>query len=380
MSKIADSKISALSYSYINLFDSVTDAIYIIDLNNKIVDINQGAVKMYGYKKHEIIGKHPEKLVAPSKKNMGKFNSRIKKTSMGEAQRFRLKGIRKNGEIFPKDLVLNKGEHFGREVIIVTAKDISRRIETEKKLMRALKRAEDSEKIKSEFLAQISHEIRTPLNVIFSYTGFLKELIGEQKKEEYKDIFRGIKSASDRLSRTINSILDMVAIQSNMLEVEFKVVNLSDILNNIYRSFSSISHFKRLSFKLNLEIANAFIEGDEYTLYKLFENLVDNAFKYTDKGEIQINLYKDGNKGICVDIKDSGIGISEKFLPNLFKPFTQESTGYSRKYEGNGLGLALVKNYIDLSNARIKVESQVDSGSTFTVIFEETNINVPDFG
>ena len=371
MNRTTDNQKVALYRGYLELFDTVTDSIYIIEKNNKIADVNLGTVKMYGYKKHEIIGKPPEKLIVSNKKYLDKFNERIKRADKGEIQRFRSKGRRKDGNIFPKDMMIKKVEHFGREVMIVTEKDISKRIETEKRLHNALKRAEDSEKIKSEFLAQISHEIRTPLNVIFSYTGFLRELIGEQKKDEYKDIFRGIKSASDRLSRTINSILDMVAIQADMLDVDFNIINLTDILQNIIRSFSSISHFKRLNFSLLNEIGDAFVEGDEYTLYKLFENLVDNAFKYTDEGGIQIRLYKSGNNKICVDVNDSGIGISEKYIPDIFKPFTQESTGYSRKYEGNGLGLALVKNYADLSRAALTVSSKLNVGSTFTVTFKE---------
>ncbi len=376
MEKIADKKNTDLPQSYMNLIDTVADAIYIIEDNNRIIDANLGTVKMYGYDKNEIIGEPPEKLVASNKKYINKFYEKINKAEKGEVQQFRLWGKRKNGETFPKDVIFNKGEHFNKNVIIVTARDISQKVETEKKLNLALKKAEDSERIKSEFLAQISHEIRTPLNVIFSYTGFLKELISEQKKEEYKDVFRGIKSASDRLSRTINSILDMVAIQSDMLEIELKKINLPKVLESIFRSFSSISHFKRLGFEIINEIGDVFIEGDEYTLYKLFENLVDNAFKYTDKGKIQIHIFQTDDENVSVAIEDTGIGISEKYLPNIFKPFTQESTGYSRKYEGSGLGLTLVKNYADLCRASINVKSELNNGSIFTVTFSTAGFDL----
>ncbi len=366
MEKLTDKQLTELPINYMKLFDTVTDAVYLIK-NNNIIDVNLGTVKMYGYDKDEIIGEPPAILLASSKKYIDKFNEKIIKAKSGEVQRFRLWGKRKNGKTFPKDVCFNRSEQLDKKIIVVTARDISKRVETEKKLSLALKRAENSEKIKSEFLAQISHEIRTPLNVIFSYTGFLKELIGEEKKEEYKDIFRGIKSASDRLSRTINSILDMVAIQSDMLEVELKTINLQHVLDNIYKSFSSISHFKRLKFEIINEIGEVFIDGDEYTISNLFENLVDNAFKYTDKGGIQIRIFQSGEDVVNVEIKDTGIGISESYLPYIFKPFTQESTGYSRNYEGSGLGLALVKNYANLCRATIKVTSILNRGSIFTV-------------
>ena len=101
---------------------------------------------------------------------------------------------------------------------------------------------------------------------------------------------------------------------------------------------------------------------------QIISNLVDNSIKYTDKGEIDIHIYNDENKKLYIEIIDTGNGIAEEYIPNLFKPFTQESSGYSRKYEGNGLGLALTKKYIELLNGEIFVRSKKGEGSAFTTL------------
>jgi len=116
------------------------------------------------------------------------------------------------------------------------------------------------------------------------------------------------------------------------------------------------------------------IRGDYFTIVQIFSNLIDNAVKYTNNGSVEIILYLNIMNQLCVDVKDTGIGISEEFMPRLFTPFTQEESGYTRTYEGNGLGLALVKKYAEMNNIEITVKSRKDIGSTFTVKFNQ-NLN-----
>lgn len=106
----------------------------------------------------------------------------------------------------------------------------------------------------------------------------------------------------------------------------------------------------------------------------MFANLIDNGIKYTKDGHVEIKVYNDNEGTLCADIKDTGIGISSEFLPTMFTPFSQEEQGYTRKFDGNGLGLALVKRYCDLNDAIVKVSSVKGEGTTFTVKFTQTNI------
>jgi len=122
-----------------------------------------------------------------------------------------------------------------------------------------------------------------------------------------------------------------------------------------------------LEFSLNTDNAKVFV--DEYSIIQVFANLFDNAIKYTEHGKISVNVFRNKNNEVNVEIEDTGIGISEEYLPNLFLPFRQEEQGYSRKYEGNGLGLSLVKKYCELNNADISVKSSKGNGTKFTVTF-----------
>jgi signal transduction histidine kinase len=123
--------------------------------------------------------------------------------------------------------------------------------------------------------------------------------------------------------------------------------------------------------KLNYKNAaeNSLILGDNYTVSQVFVNLIDNAIKYTNEGEVNIILYNNSENDVCVDITDSGIGINSEFLPILFEPFTQEDNSAVRNYEGTGLGLALVKKYVEINKAKILVKSKKNKGTTFTLIF-----------
>lgn len=229
--------------------------------------------------------------------------------------------------------------------------------------------AEESEKLKTEFLAQMSHEIRTPVNVILSYNSLLKEEFVEKLTEELSGVFKSIDQAGKRLVRTIDLILYMSMFQTGKLEVMNSEVDLNFILLNMIYEFKNIADEKKLKLKFINKAANANIQTDEFVIIHVFQNLVENALKYTNKGKVELELYNNSEGNLCVDVRDTGIGISKEYLVKMFKPFTQEDTGYSRKYEGIGLGLALVKNYLHLIGASIKVNSEKGKGSVFTVIF-----------
>jgi signal transduction histidine kinase len=166
-------------------------------------------------------------------------------------------------------------------------------------------------------------------------------------------------------------ILNLAAIQKGIIDVTLDAVDIRRILITLSREFEFQTREKKLDLKLKLPDEPVLILGDDYLVTEIFQNLLNNALKYTIKGRIEIDVGVLQNNKVKVDIKDTGIGISEKYLPKLFLPFSQEETGYTRKFEGNGLGLALVKNYLDLLNAEIKVESEKDRGTTFSIIFNQ---------
>lgn len=238
-------------------------------------------------------------------------------------------------------------------------------------IIAAKEKAEKSDKLKSEFLAQMSHEIRTPVNAIVNFTELLKVDLEHKMYGDTKDAFDIIELSSDRLIRTIDLILNMSEIQSGNFQPHLQVINLyTEVLKPVHTEFKYKAKAKSLELILENSTEESSVRGDRYSLVQMFTNLVDNAIKYTENGDVKMSIEVGENNKIITKIKDSGIGISEEFLPFLFEPFMQEESGYSRRFEGTGLGLSLVKRYGEINNAEVKVESEKNKGTTFIIIFE----------
>jgi len=230
--------------------------------------------------------------------------------------------------------------------------------------------AEKANMLKTEFLAQISHEIRTPLNISLSFISKIKWELEDNLTPELLNDFIVIEKSDKRLIRTIDLILEMSEMQLGTYKPVFNDIDLiNDVLENIHTDFLVQCKKKGLELNLIYRVENAKLNCDYQSVSKIFVNILDNAIKYTVLGKIDIILERNNKNELTVSIIDTGIGISNGFIPKLFEPFSQEEQGYSRSYEGNGLGLALVKKYCELNNASINVESEKKKGSKFTVTF-----------
>ncbi|NOX17449.1 MAG: hypothetical protein GXO87_04100 [Chlorobi bacterium] len=258
-----------------------------------------------------------------------------------------------------------------RERIELSNIELERRVKKRTvELYDAKEKAEKSDKLKSIFLAQMSHEIRTPINAILSLTSLIEDDLKDQVDEETKLSFGLVNRAGYRIIRTVDLLLNLSEIQAGTYEVIPVRLDLyADILGKIAVYFKKEAKSRGLKLEISIETENTEIVADSYTVEQIFTQLVENAIKYTDKGKVTIKLYRCEKGRLVVDVIDTGIGISEEYLSELFQPFTQEEMGYTRKYEGNGIGLALVQKYCELNNAEIEVESKKNQGSLFRVKF-----------
>jgi signal transduction histidine kinase len=199
---------------------------------------------------------------------------------------------------------------------------------------------------------------------------YLHQSCNEKMDADTQDCFDGIELASKRIIRTIDLILDAAQLQTSDYKPKFAEIDLnSEILDKLSFENHLLATQKGLELVYKCVIKETIILADEYSVTQIFANLIDNAIKYTKKGKIEILLGNNKTGKIMVEIKDTGIGINKKFLPRLFEPFAQEEQGYTRSFEGNGLGLALVKKYCEINKATIEVESKKHVGTTFRVIF-----------
>jgi len=243
-------------------------------------------------------------------------------------------------------------------------------IEKNKELELAIERAEKANELKSNFLAQMSHEIRTPINTILNYTSLLRMEFENQCSPELRGSFSSIENGAKRLLRTIDLILNMSDIESGTFEVIKRNHSLTkDIIQPVLAEFKSYAKSRNLELKFEHNLEDDIINVDAYTITQTLVNLVDNSVKYTMEGSITIKTEMiDGYKSVSVS--DTGIGIAPEYLPKLFNKFSQEEQGYTRRYEGTGLGLALVKQYCEMNGAEINVESEKGNGTKFTIIFD----------
>jgi len=255
--------------------------------------------------------------------------------------------------------------------IITLRKDLIRRIETESDLKKAKEEAEKLDKLKTEFLAQMSHEIRTPMNSILSSSSFIRDELSDEKSDDLQRLFEIIQTSGYRMTRTIDLILNMAELQTDSYNATYRELDLFDsIIKNIATEYEKPAAEKNINLKIRNDADNPIILGDEYTLTQIFDNLINNAIKYTEKGSIDVTVYRNSGKTIYAKVSDTGIGISDEYLDLIFKPFSQEETGYTRKFEGNGLGLALVKKYCEINNVEIMLKSKKGLGTDITLIFK----------
>ncbi len=248
--------------------------------------------------------------------------------------------------------------------------EIEVRKKKEKELEKSMKKVEAANKLKSEFLAQISHEVRTPINIIVSHISLFKMELGDEVPEDLEYSIKAISKASNRLIRTIELIVNAADIHTGSYEPHYNTWDIYDqILRKLFYDFIPQAEAKSLALTMEEPQGDTKVYVDEYSVRHIFINLLDNAIKYTTKGKISVKIFRNEEDKLTVEISDTGIGIDEKYVPYLFEIFSQEHSGYTRKYDGNGLGLTLVKAYCDINNIEIKLDTKKNEGTTFTLIF-----------
>ncbi len=242
-------------------------------------------------------------------------------------------------------------------------------------LEEAKEEAERNARIKSEFLSIMSHELRTPMNAVLGMTQVIME---ENPREDQLENLETMKLSAENLLDIINDILDYNRLESGKIILVKRDFSLKNLMNKLFKIFSLSLKKKglQLNYSYDENLGDSFI-GDEIRISEIISNLIANAIKFTDAGTITVDIKKIGIKTnsslIRFSVKDTGIGISQQNIANIFNSFTQERTDTTRKYGGTGLGLSIVKKLLELMNGQIYVESKVGEGSKFYFEIELEN-------
>ncbi|MDX1741737.1 MAG: hybrid sensor histidine kinase/response regulator, partial [Rhodothermales bacterium] len=232
----------------------------------------------------------------------------------------------------------------------------------EQELVSARDKAEASARMKSTILDNISHELRTPLSTILGYAQVLStELDADQR--DFADL---IVQGGRRLLGTLGSIIDLSQLESGSVELMPVEFSLRSLLDEVVEGYRESASEKGIEMEMRFPENHPMVFLDRDKTRRLVDILVNNAVKFTDSGRVVVGLVERGDI-VSVSVEDTGVGISKKYLPKLFSPFTQESTGTDRTYEGSGLGLAVARGLAERMFGRIDVRSNVGKGSVFTV-------------
>jgi len=236
-------------------------------------------------------------------------------------------------------------------------------------LRRAIKEANSANEAKSNFLANMNHELRTPMNAII---GFINLCLKTQLNSQQFHYLKNAKSASETLLALINQSLDFAKIESGHLELEKGNFSVPHIIKKMQALFALQAQERGIQFSIKLEsdLPNN-VQGDELRVQQIFLNLLSNAFKFTDHGEVTVFVrYQRSDQRLIVSVQDSGVGIPENMIDNIFDAFKQADASTSRRFGGTGLGLSISKRLAQLMGGDIQVTSQTGTGSTFVVLIE----------
>jgi signal transduction histidine kinase len=233
-----------------------------------------------------------------------------------------------------------------------------------RELSEALEQLEISSKHKSEFLANMSHELRTPLNAILGYTELILDNIYGDVPEKIHEVLERLEQNGRHLLNLINDVLDLSKIEAGRLTLSLNDYSMHDLVQTVITAVESLASEKNLELKTKVPLDLPPGKGDEHRIAQVFLNLIGNAIKFTEKGEIGVEVdISDGS--FLVSVTDTGLGLSEEDQKSVFKEFHQVDGSSTKEKGGTGLGLSIAKKIVEMHGGSIGVESTLGEGSTF---------------
>jgi len=386
---------AALEQQYRDLFENANDMICTLDLEERILSINPAGLRLLGFTRDEVLGRPLTDFIAPEQRELALHQTR-RKLEGQELATYELDMVNKSGgritvDVSSRPLVQN-GKIVGAQGI---ARDVTARKQAEEELKRAKDAAETANRelsttnrqleqasarahelaeaaqaasrAKSEFLANMSHEIRTPMNGVIGMTNLL---LDTDLDAEQRELAQTARDSAEALLSIISDILDFSKVEAGKLTFETVDFDLGEVVESTIDMLAERAQAK------NLELAcvlppemPAQLRGDPGRLRQVLLNLIGNALKFTDHGQVRVHVFpqdqSDTHVTLCVEVSDTGIGILEDSRKLLFQPFTQADGSTTRKHGGTGLGLAISKQLVELMGGQIGVKSALGQGSTF---------------
>jgi PAS domain S-box-containing protein len=346
-------------------------ATVLLDATGRIESWNDGARRLHGYEAAEIIGQPVDRLYTPEQRAAGKTAHML---ALAQANGFHEDldwRVRKDGSRLFADVIVCplRDEAGALSGYVKITRDISERHRLEQDLIAARDHADAANRAKSGFLANMSHEVRTPLNAII---GLTQLVLDSPLEPEQRDLLGKVQRSSRALLGVLNDLLDYSKIEAGHLEFEVIDMNVEEVLHQSADLFMATIEHKGLAIVVEVDpTLPQRVRGDPLRLGQVLNNLIGNAVKFTDHGEIRLSVDlvapqpADGSVELRFSVNDTGIGIAPGSVEHLFRAFAQADESVTRRFGGTGLGLAICRHLVSLMGGRISVDSQPGQGSSF---------------
>ncbi|MFK7900310.1 MAG: PAS domain S-box protein [Cyclobacteriaceae bacterium] len=368
--KMTEDAIKESEGQFRDIFESFQDIYYRTNLRGEVLLISPSVKEMSGYEQEEVLGTKVNDFFTIVHHQNYLIKQLLKE---GKVRNYEAKLKKKNGELLDVNANIRIIYNENKKPIAIdgVVRDVTYLTKVANEMEESKNLALHSLKVKEQFLANMSHEIRTPMNGI---TGMIDLLSKSHLDEEQTDYVDTIKKSSKVLLEILNDILDLSKLEAGKMELKPVAVEINDTVAKIHDLFALRASEKGVRLRYHLdESVPAYIQIDETRLLQVLSNLISNAIKFTDHGNVStavsVEGYEDDKVRIRVDVKDTGIGIEKDDLSKLFKNFSQLDTSMKKSYAGTGLGLAISRELIHLMNGDIFVSSELGKGSTFSFTF-----------
>jgi PAS domain S-box-containing protein len=359
-------KIEASEKQLRTTWENSVDGMRLVDENGIIVDVNKALCEMYGADHKKIIGKPFYFMIKNySGGGLKTFQENIHSGNIEKVKEYNLileNGISLNIEVTNSIIQLEDK----RKYLYSVFRDISEKKKMIDDLIVAKEKAEEINRLKSQFFANMSHELRTPFMGILGYAELLKDKVNDL---EGLSFIEGITRSSNRMIETLTNILDLTKFETGQTETTKCQLDVKLVILEICEQFKYQARLKKINITCEINLPNGFtLLTNEKMFRSIVLNIVSNAVKFTMQGSIKVNSFID-NSDFVFEVEDTGIGIPNDKLHIIFDEFRQVSEGHSRSFEGSGIGLSIVKKFTELLNGRIIVESELNKGSKFLITF-----------
>jgi two-component system sensor histidine kinase/response regulator len=365
-------ELQASELRFRSVVQSASDAIILADDHARIIFWNRGAEAIFGYREDEIVERSIELLIPENyrekhRAGFERFRTRGRSQLVGKT--VELEGLRKDGTVFPIELSLASWTNGEGTFFTGIVRDITERKRTEE-MRRAKETAEEASRAKSNFVARISHELRTPLHAIIGFTNLLlQNKEGNLTPADIDFLDRILVNAQHQL-QLINTILDLSKVEAGRLEVNIGLTSVDSLVRDVVKQFESECLKQNVRIEVRIPETVKPIVTDASKLKQVLINLIDNALKFTEEGQVtvEVTVSPIDFQPIRIDVTDTGVGIPSDRLEDIFEPFLQLQPGATSRSGGTGLGLSICRSICDLLDYRLQVESTPGKGSTFSVV------------